>query len=290
ANTVYISIQGNLDSTTVVPIQQKCKSYLQKGIKNIILDLSGVNFVNSTGFGFLIHFSDTMNINNGYLMIVNVPEKLINLMETTGVTSFFKIYPSQIDAISAIKEKTDIYKVVRVPSANTESSSEADQKLHSLPASSSDEIESFCKICDTAIFAQILSETTCRICKFQLHINKDATTSIFNEVLELALTTNLQPKVLKSLDKFASTYFQSKTGNNLIQILEIIRHFSYFDDIDKQVTIEFYNKNGLLSIIILDRGKPISENVFSKLVSKFDDFKLIKRGRGGNCIILSIKG
>jgi len=74
---------------------------LESGKKNIIADLSGVGFVNSTGIGILIRTFTTVKNAGGELKLAGMSEKIEGLLSITKLNSVFSIYSTAEEAANS---------------------------------------------------------------------------------------------------------------------------------------------------------------------------------------------
>jgi len=69
----------------------------------IIIDMTKVEWMNSSGLGILIGAITTLKNNNGDLSLVNVSERVQNLLKITKLNDVFSIYPDLDSAVEAMK-------------------------------------------------------------------------------------------------------------------------------------------------------------------------------------------
>lgn len=69
--------------------------------KNIIVDLSDVKFMNSSGLGMLIGGLTTMKKANGNLKLARVTDKIESLLIITKLITIFEFYESVEEAVKS---------------------------------------------------------------------------------------------------------------------------------------------------------------------------------------------
>lgn len=67
----------------------------------LVLDLAGVNRMNSSGLGLLINVLTTYKNNGGQLKLINVTSRVSNLLEITKLDKIFDIYDSLESALNS---------------------------------------------------------------------------------------------------------------------------------------------------------------------------------------------
>lgn len=99
-----ISITGNLlGETNAEPICLLVDKSTEKGIARFILDLSALQYMNSTGLSVLVSILTKARKNKGDLVIINTPKKVMQLLEITKLKSIFNFGTSVEDAESQLK-------------------------------------------------------------------------------------------------------------------------------------------------------------------------------------------
>jgi anti-sigma B factor antagonist len=67
---------------------------VRRGAKHILLDLSGVRYIDSTKLGELIAAHVKVSRNGGRLTLVATPKRIIELLDMAGLDSVFERLPS----------------------------------------------------------------------------------------------------------------------------------------------------------------------------------------------------
>ena len=86
-----------------VLLKDKVQSLIQQGSKNILLDLSGVSYVDSTGLGELVQAYATTKNRGGALKLLNVTKRLEDLLIVTKLLTVFDTFDAEPDAIASFK-------------------------------------------------------------------------------------------------------------------------------------------------------------------------------------------
>jgi len=64
---------------------------LDDGIKNVLIDLAEMQYMNSTGLSILINILTQTRSKGGEVVVANVPEKINKLLVITKLNSVFNI-------------------------------------------------------------------------------------------------------------------------------------------------------------------------------------------------------
>ncbi len=79
------------------------KNNVSGGNKKVILDLGGVEWMNSSGLGLLISALTTMRNAGGEMKLARVTDKIESLLVITKLNSVFETYSSVEDAIARFR-------------------------------------------------------------------------------------------------------------------------------------------------------------------------------------------
>ena len=91
-------IMGGPDATI---LHEKLHELIEHGKKKFVIDLSQVEWMNSTGLGIMISGLTTLRNNKGELKLANVTEKIKSLLVITKLASVFEAYDSVDEAIKS---------------------------------------------------------------------------------------------------------------------------------------------------------------------------------------------
>ena len=80
-------------------LHDSIKRLVLDGEKQIILNLEKVTYIDSSGLGQLVASFSTLKANNGALKLLNVPDRVVDLMTITKLYTVFEIFSKEIDAV-----------------------------------------------------------------------------------------------------------------------------------------------------------------------------------------------
>ena len=83
------------------PFRNTVKDVLKGGGKKIILNLSDVNYIDSSGIGELVSSYTTVTNQGGQLKLVNLTKKIHELLAITKLLTVFQVFDSEQAAISS---------------------------------------------------------------------------------------------------------------------------------------------------------------------------------------------
>lgn len=96
---------GELDMTNATTFKEDIKKeFVQEGKVNIILDLSSVNYIDSTGLGVLISLQRSCRMGGGALVFCGLENNLKRILKMTSLDSVFTIRESLEEALKVFLE------------------------------------------------------------------------------------------------------------------------------------------------------------------------------------------
>jgi len=94
-----------LNALITDPVKQEINNYFKEPNTKIILNLEGVEFVDSTGFGVFLSSMKTANNNYGHFKICNISPEVMELFKLLQLHNVFEIYSNVEDCIKSFKTK-----------------------------------------------------------------------------------------------------------------------------------------------------------------------------------------
>lgn len=79
---------------------------MSEGHQKILLNLAGVNYIDSSGLGAMVSAFTSVRKQNGELKLVNLTEKVDNLMEITKLYTVFDIANDEAAAVKSFDRST----------------------------------------------------------------------------------------------------------------------------------------------------------------------------------------
>jgi anti-sigma B factor antagonist len=97
-----LHVTGDVDSKTYQDLEAKAGEVIGGGAKNILLDLSGVNFMGSAGLRAMHGISNKLKKSGGgQLKLLNPSDAVSRVMKTLGFDKYFDIHAKLDDALKA---------------------------------------------------------------------------------------------------------------------------------------------------------------------------------------------
>ena len=96
-----LSVRGEVDVYTAPRFRERLIELVSEGKHRIIVDLEGVDFLDSTGLGVLVGALKRVKAHDGSLSLVCTQDKLLKIFKITGLTKVFPIHASVEEATSS---------------------------------------------------------------------------------------------------------------------------------------------------------------------------------------------
>lgn len=95
-----VAVSGEVDVATAPSFRQSATEVLDSGVTKLIIDMTPIDFIDSSGLGVLIGVRKRVEDINGELVLV-APQRQVNrLFDITGLTDVFTIVPT-LDMVPA---------------------------------------------------------------------------------------------------------------------------------------------------------------------------------------------
>lgn len=94
-----LTVRGEVDVYTAPRLRERLVELASEGHYKIVVDLEGVDFLDSTGLGVLVGGLKRLRSHDGDLYLVCTQHRILKVFEITGLTKVFSIFDS-VDAAS----------------------------------------------------------------------------------------------------------------------------------------------------------------------------------------------
>jgi len=101
-NIVLLDLKGRI---TVGPeassLRERVAVLNAAGTRNVVLNLKGVDYIDSTGLGALVMVATSLRKSQGNVKLVNLSRRTIELLIMTKLATIFEIFSDEQDAINS---------------------------------------------------------------------------------------------------------------------------------------------------------------------------------------------
>jgi anti-sigma B factor antagonist len=95
-----LCVHGEVDVYTAPRFRERLIELVSQGQRQIVVDLEGVDFLDSTGLGVLVGGLKRVRSHDGELVLVCTKSRILKVFEITGLTKVFSIYDSVKAAVT----------------------------------------------------------------------------------------------------------------------------------------------------------------------------------------------
>lgn len=95
-----IGIEGDLDASSCILLDQSISEAVSKGEKKIIIDCDRLNYISSAGLGVFMSYLQDFENNNISLVLFGLSEKVKNVFQILGLDQLIKIVNNKEEAKS----------------------------------------------------------------------------------------------------------------------------------------------------------------------------------------------
>jgi anti-sigma B factor antagonist len=96
-----VAVTGEIDVYTAPKLREQIVSLVDEGQYHLVVDMSGVEFLDSTGLGVLVGGLKRVRAHDGSLALVCNEERILKIFRITGLTKVFPIFPTVDEAVGA---------------------------------------------------------------------------------------------------------------------------------------------------------------------------------------------
>jgi anti-sigma B factor antagonist len=86
-----------------VALRTAIRRVLEEGKRRILLNLAGVSYIDSSGIGELVSSYTAIGKDGGQLKLLNLTQKLQDLLAITKLLTVFDVYENEAEALNSFK-------------------------------------------------------------------------------------------------------------------------------------------------------------------------------------------
>lgn len=90
-----LDVQGQIRGAEVAEFKSHVRALLKEDFRDFVLNLGGVQFIDSSGVGMLIHLLQEVRGQGGDIRLLNLSEDIHDLFEMVAIDRLFQILSSE---------------------------------------------------------------------------------------------------------------------------------------------------------------------------------------------------
>jgi anti-anti-sigma factor len=103
-DSVVVTVRGNLDIDSAPVLSTTLAQVLDREVPRIVVDLSGVEFCDSTGLSAFVLGDRRAQAAGGWVRMAAPSDWMTRLLDTVGLLRRLDVYPSVADALAGRRD------------------------------------------------------------------------------------------------------------------------------------------------------------------------------------------
>lgn len=98
-----VKVAGEVDAFTTPSLRATMEKVIDAGARDLIIDLSGVSYMDSSGFGTLLGITKRVRPIGGKVYLLGYSDTILRMLRITRLDTVFKLCASLDEAVMAVK-------------------------------------------------------------------------------------------------------------------------------------------------------------------------------------------
>jgi anti-sigma B factor antagonist len=99
-----VHVNGYIDASANMNFGLELNSLLEQELKFLVLETSGIEYINSQGIGVLVSIVKKIEKLDGKICFLNPSDEIKHIIELTGLTQIFTLFFDKKEAIAYCKQ------------------------------------------------------------------------------------------------------------------------------------------------------------------------------------------
>lgn len=104
-DAAVVAVGCHLDYGFAGTFKERILQLIEAGQRHLVIDLSGVNFVDSSGLGALVSVLRAVSAKGGDVVLAGLQPNIRAMLELTRLDRIFAVYDTPADALAALARK-----------------------------------------------------------------------------------------------------------------------------------------------------------------------------------------
>ncbi|SRR6266487_1245642 len=96
-----LALEGQIDLHVSPQVAASLAALIEQKPARLVVDLSAVNYIDSSGLAVLINGAQNVEMYNGRFMLAGVQDDVRSILEIAGLSHFFLVFPHVDAALAA---------------------------------------------------------------------------------------------------------------------------------------------------------------------------------------------
>src|SRR5690242_886800 len=99
---VIVGLSGDIDLAGAKLFRERVLQVLDRAEKFLLIDLTDVTYINSTGLSVLILAAKRLGTDNGRLVLAVGTDSIQRVLKITGLSTLFTMLPTKAEALASL--------------------------------------------------------------------------------------------------------------------------------------------------------------------------------------------
>jgi len=90
-----------------LPLRDKMNGFLNDGNRRFVVNLAGVEYIDSSGLGQLVSIWVSVKNRRGHLTLLNPTKRVRRLFEITRLNTIFEIFENELEAVHQARKSVE---------------------------------------------------------------------------------------------------------------------------------------------------------------------------------------
>jgi anti-sigma B factor antagonist len=100
-----VRLSGSVDMYSFPRLEAQLNTLFQQAQYNVLLDCRDLDYIGSAGLGALIGFAKQAREHKGDVKLLNVPDRILKIIELLGFTKVLQVHGSEQEALASFGKK-----------------------------------------------------------------------------------------------------------------------------------------------------------------------------------------
>ncbi|MCB0496685.1 MAG: STAS domain-containing protein [Cyclobacteriaceae bacterium] len=104
-NIVWIKIDGEVDASSSIQLDESLHEHLGKDKPAIAVDCAHLSYISSAGLGVFMSYIEDLKVNGQKMVLYAMNEKVFNVFKMLGLDQLMNIFDTKDQVIEFLNEK-----------------------------------------------------------------------------------------------------------------------------------------------------------------------------------------
>ena len=102
-DVLVVTLNGHLDTASSLPLEDRLRRLIEEGATRLLLDLTGVDYVNSSGLKAILVAAKQIEAAGGRFALCGLNANVFMVFEMIGFTRILSILPAREEAVRSLE-------------------------------------------------------------------------------------------------------------------------------------------------------------------------------------------